>query len=138
MISVERIYNLGCTRGTICRLALARLSRQLFVKHFHDNLLLAHGLQKYLIHTTIARATVNVLLNLIWIMRYAAAGSTWAVLLVGFSTTRGIVWEGLEIPVVLLSGVAAVIANHLPFPPGRAASGPNGALWRRNGYHPSH
>ncbi len=92
------------------------------------NLLLARGLQNYLIYPTIAGATLNVLLNLIWIPRYAAAGSAWAtlvsytfawaVVLVGFSATRGIVLEGLRhgIPVVLLSGVVAVFASHLPLP----------------------
>ncbi len=92
------------------------------------NLLLARGLQNYLLYPTIAGASINVLLNLIWIPRYAAAGSAWAtlvsytfawaVVLVGFSATRGIVLEGLRqgIPVVLLSGVVAVIASHLPLP----------------------
>jgi O-antigen/teichoic acid export membrane protein len=92
------------------------------------NLLLARSLQNYLIYPTIAGATVNVLLNLIWIPRYAAVGSAWAtlvsytfawaVVLLGFADTRGMVWEGLRkgVPVALLSAVVAVIVSHLPLP----------------------
>jgi O-antigen/teichoic acid export membrane protein len=92
------------------------------------NLLLARGLQNYLIYPTIAGATVNVLLNLIWIPRHAAVGSAWAtlvsytfawaVVLLGFADTRGMVWEGLRkgVPVALLSAVVAVIVSHLPLP----------------------
>jgi O-antigen/teichoic acid export membrane protein len=92
------------------------------------NLLVARGLQNYLIYPTIAGAVVNVLLNLIWIPRYAAAGSAWAtlvsytfawaVVLLAFRATRGMVLDGLgkAIPVVLLSGAVAVIGNWLPLP----------------------
>jgi O-antigen/teichoic acid export membrane protein len=92
------------------------------------NLLLARNLQNYLIYPTIGGAVMNVLLNLIWIPRYAAVGSAWAslvsytfawtVVLLGFEDTRGMVWEGLRkgLPVALLSIVVAVIANCLPVP----------------------
>jgi polysaccharide transporter, PST family len=92
------------------------------------NLLLARNLQNYLIYPTIGGAIVNIVLNLIWIPRYAAVGSAWAtlvsytfawaVVLLGFADTRGIVWEGLRkgVPVALLSGVVAVIASCLPLP----------------------
>ncbi|HKV63392.1 MAG TPA: flippase [Candidatus Acidoferrum sp.] len=92
------------------------------------NILLARNLQNYFIYPTIAGAIVNVLLNLIWIPRYAAMGSAWAtlvsytfawaVVLLGFSETRGIVWEGLRkgFPVALLSAAVAVIVSSLPLP----------------------
>jgi O-antigen/teichoic acid export membrane protein len=92
------------------------------------SLLLASGLQNYLIYPTIAGAIVNVLLNLIWIPHYAAVGSAWAtlvsytfawaVLLLAFADTRGMVWEGLRkaVPVALLSAVVAFIANSLALP----------------------
>jgi O-antigen/teichoic acid export membrane protein len=91
------------------------------------SLLLARGLQYYLIYPTVAGAVVNVLLNLLWIPRYAAVGSAWAtlvsytiawcVVLLGFVATRGMVWEGLRkaIPVVLWSVGVAVIAGWLPW-----------------------
>jgi O-antigen/teichoic acid export membrane protein len=75
----------------------------------------------------VAGAVVNVLLNLLWIPRYAAVGSAWAtlvsytiawcVVLLGFAATRGMVWEGLRkgIPVVLWSVGVAVIAGWLPW-----------------------
>src|SRR5437773_4361010 len=93
------------------------------------NLLLARSLQNYLLYPTIAGAVVNILLNFIWIPRYAAVGSAWAtlisytvawtVVLLGFTDTRGMVWEGLRkgIPVVLVSCAGALIAGSLPFTP---------------------
>lgn len=92
------------------------------------SLLLARSLQNYLIYPTMTGAIVNVLLNLIWIPRYAAVGSAWAtlvsytfawaVLLLAFADTRGMVWDGLRkaVPVALLSALIAVIANSLALP----------------------
>jgi O-antigen/teichoic acid export membrane protein len=93
------------------------------------NLLLARRLQNYLIYPTIAGAVVNVLLNLIWIPRYGAAGSAWATLvsytfawtvaLAPFHETRTMVIGGLRkgIPVVLLSVFVSAAVSYLPFYP---------------------
>jgi O-antigen/teichoic acid export membrane protein len=93
------------------------------------NLLLARGLQNYLIYPTIGGAVVNVLLNLLWIRRYGASGSAWAtlisytfawtVVLLLFNRTRTMIWHGLSrgVPVVLLSLFVSFAANYIPVGP---------------------
>src|SRR5579859_7841448 len=90
------------------------------------NLLLAKGMQTYLLFPTIGGAVLNIALNYVWIPRYAAVGSAWATLvsytfawaivLLGFPDTRAMMWHGLRsgIPVVLVSSVGAVLAGGLP------------------------
>jgi O-antigen/teichoic acid export membrane protein len=94
-----------------------------------SNILLARALQNYLIYPTILGAVANVLLNLIWIPRYAALGSAWATLvsytlawtvgLLGFAKTRGIVLQGLRqgVTIAFVSIAAGVIASSAPWPP---------------------
>lgn len=93
------------------------------------NLLLAKGLQTYLLFPTIGGAVFNIALNYVWIPRYEAVGSAWAtvvsytfawaIVLLGFPDTRAMMWHGLRkgIPVVLVSSVGAVLAGSLPLSP---------------------
>lgn len=89
------------------------------------NVLLARNLQAYLVYPAVVGATVNVLLNLLLIPRYAAGGSAvatvasytaaWMLVLLGFGATRQIIVAGLRhaVPVFLLSGMVTLGVSRL-------------------------
>lgn len=92
------------------------------------HVLLARNLQRFLIFPTAIGAGLNVLLNVVFIPRYAASGSAWAsVLSYGFAwmffllifrRTREVIWQGLSraIPVILIALVASIGSFLLPIP----------------------